>query len=81
MKDDPFCIFFEYGKNKEGYWTYDHFILQCEDVADVLEYLHPGFEFCFCVDNSCGQDRQRADGLNSNQMGVRWGGKQRSMHP
>ena len=59
LKNNPFCVFFEYGKNKAGYWTYDHFILQCEDVKDILVYLHPGFEFSFCVDNSCGHDRQR----------------------
>ena len=80
LKENPFCVFFDYGKNKEGYWTYDHFILQCEDVLDILEYLHPSFDFTYCVDNSCGHDRQQVDGLNAYQMGVKWGGKQRSMH-
>ena len=38
-----FYIEFEYGYQKEGYWTYEHFVLQCEDVADCLEVLYPDF--------------------------------------
>ena len=43
MKDDltttPFVRELEYGSNYDGYWTYDHMILQFEDIIDVLQYL------------------------------------------
>ena len=81
LADNPFCVYFEYGANKQGYWTYDHFVLQCEDVIDCLDVLYPSFQFIFSVDHSCGHDRQRHDGLNANAMNKGWGGKQRIMHP
>ena len=80
LKSNPFCVYFEYGTNKQGYWTYDHFVLQCEDVIDCLEVLYPSFKFIFSVDHSCGHDRQRPDGLNAREMNKYWGGKQRIMH-
>ena len=77
---DPFVVFFDYGKNREGYWTYDHFILQCEDVFDCLHVLYPEFRFALSVDHSCGHDRGRPNGLAENAMNVHFGGKQCLMH-
>ena len=37
--DSPFSVLFEYGANGDGYWTYDHMVLQLEDVVDVLDAL------------------------------------------
>ena len=37
----------EYGKNKNGYWLYDHMVLQLEDCVDILTYMFPDFEFIF----------------------------------
>ena len=71
---------FEYGANKDGYWTYEHFVLQCEDVADCLQVLYPEIEFRFLVDHSCGHDQQRDDGLNAGKMDIYFGGKQPKMH-
>ena len=28
-----FLTFFDYGENKDGYWDYNHMVLQFEDVA------------------------------------------------
>ena len=57
LTSSPFYVEFEYGAQKEGYWTYEHFVLQCEDVCDCLSVLYPHFEFHMCVDHSCGHDR------------------------
>ena len=43
LTSSPFYVEFEYGAQKEGYWTYEHFVLQCEDVADFAEVLFPQF--------------------------------------
>ena len=80
LTSSPFYIEFEYGAQKEGYWTYDHFVLQCEDVADCLDVIYPEFEFRFCVDHSCGHDRQQSDGLNARKMNKLFGGKQPHLH-
>ncbi len=37
----PFIVEFEYGANLEGYWSYDHMVLQMEDCIDVLKLLYP----------------------------------------
>ena len=75
----PFVVEFEYGVNTEGYWTYDHMVLQMEDCSDVLNTLHPEFDFIFLFDHSCGHDRKRPDGLCCNSVRKEWGGKQPKM--
>ena len=49
LTTSPSYTEFEYRAQKEGYWTYKHFVLQCEDVADCLEVLYPQFSFMFLV--------------------------------
>ena len=70
---------FEYGVNTEGYWTYGHMVLQMEDCADVLNVLHPEYDFVFLFDHSCGHDRKQPDGLCCNSVQQEWGGKQPKM--
>ena len=65
LTSSPFVVEFEYGAQNKGYLTYDNFVLQCEDVSDCLKVLYPHIEFYFCVDHSCGHDRQREDGLDA----------------
>ena len=65
LTSSPFYVEFEYGANREGYWTYEHFVLQCKDVSDCLSVLYPKHEVHMCVDHSCGHDRQHEDGLNA----------------
>ena len=77
---NPFCVEFEYGANKEGYWCYEHMILQFEDCVDIITCLYPQFQFLFLFDHSCGHDRQREDALNAEVMSKGFGGKQRHMH-
>jgi hypothetical protein len=76
LKNSPFIIEFEYGANNEGYWSYDHMVLQLEDCVDCLNVLAPDFDILFLFDHSCGHDRQREDGLNVENMSKSFGGKQ-----
>jgi hypothetical protein len=47
LETSPFIVEFEYGANAEGYWTYDHMVLQFEDCVDVLMVLYPKNEYMF----------------------------------
>jgi len=64
LTKSPFVVEFEYGANNQGYWDYDHMIIQFEDCIDVVKTLYPEFDFIFLFDHSCGHDRQRPDGLS-----------------
>jgi hypothetical protein len=79
LKSSPFVVEFEYGINTEGYWTYDHMVLQMEDCADVVTVLYPEYDYIFLFDHSCGHDRKRPDGLCSNSVRKEYGGKQPKM--
>jgi hypothetical protein len=78
LTESPFVREFEYGANsEEGYWTYQHMVLQLEDCVDVLNVLFPQYDFLFLFDHSCGHDRQREDGLSVAKMSKYYGGAQR----
>ncbi|CAM9847356.1 unnamed protein product, partial [Pylaiella littoralis] len=73
----PGLRFLEYGKGKDGYWGYDQFEEQVEDVMDVLEHIDPDMQIVFEVDHSSGHGKQREDGLHVSNMNVKYGGKQK----
>ncbi|KAI2502685.1 hypothetical protein MHU86_11742 [Fragilaria crotonensis] len=75
----PFVREFEYRANSEGYWTYQHMVLQLEDCVNVLKVLYPQYEFLFLFDHSCGHDRQKEDGLNVARMTKLYGGAQKRL--
>ena len=76
----PFSKKFEYGNNKEGYWTYEDMVLQLEDCVDVLKTINGDkYDYCFIFDHSNGHDRLRPDGLNVNKISKYFGGKQPHM--
>jgi hypothetical protein len=77
----PFLTFFDYGENKDGYWDYNHMVLQFEDVVDCLKIMHPLVHFVFLFDHSSGHAKQRPDGLNASRMNKSFGGKGPTMHP
>jgi hypothetical protein len=54
--------------------VYEHMVLQLEDCVDCLKVLYPEIDFLFMLDQSCGHDRQREDGLNVENMNKRYGG-------
>jgi hypothetical protein len=74
LTSSPFVLEFEYGANAEGYWVYEHMVLQLEDCVDCLKVLCPEIDFLFMLDHSCGHDRQREDGLNVENMNKSYGG-------
>jgi hypothetical protein len=77
----PFPREFECGQNPDGYWTYQHMVLQLEDCVNVLKVKYPQNGFIFLFGHSCGHDRQREDGLNVEKMSKSYGGRaQRKMH-
>ena len=76
LETSPFIRELEYGKNKHGYWSYDHRVLQLEDCVDVLKFMYPDFDFVFFFDHSNGHDRMRPNGLNLNKVNVKHGGGQ-----
>ena len=79
LTSTPFIRRLEYGQNKEGYWSYDHMVVQMEDVVDILQMQFPEFDFIFLVDHSNGHDRLQPDGLNINKISVKYGGQQPEM--
>ena len=74
LTSSPVVLEFEYGANAEGYWVYEHMVLQLEDCVDCLKVLYPEYDFIFMLDHSCGHDRQREDGLNVENMNKSYGG-------
>jgi hypothetical protein len=64
LERSPFVRTFEYGADSEGYWNYNHMVIQLEDCVDVLKHLYPQHDFLFLFDHSSGHDKQRDDGLN-----------------
>jgi hypothetical protein len=79
LPKSPFVKEFEYGASNEGYWCYEHMVLQFEDVVDCLMVLFPQYDYLFMFDHSCGHDKQREDGLNVQRMSKLYGGKQPKM--
>jgi DNA-binding transcriptional regulator YhcF (GntR family) len=79
LTESPFVVEFEYGANNQGYWDYDHMIIQFEDCIDVVKTLYPEFDFMFLFDHSCGHDRQRPDGLSVPKSNKTHGGAQPKM--
>ena len=71
----PFLVYFDYGENREGYWNYNHMVLQFEDTVDVLKVMYPNYKFVYLFDHSSGHSKQRPDGLNASRMNKGFGGK------
>jgi hypothetical protein len=71
----------DYGKNKDGYWTYAHFEEQMEDFMDCLECLHPDFPLVMEVDWSSGHAVHRAGCLSVTTMNVGFSASRRSRTP
>eukprot|EP00957_Ditylum_brightwellii_P011742 886481-Ditylum_brightwellii.AAC.1 len=66
---------------KEGYWSYDHMILQVEDTLDVLVVASGDkYEYVFPFDHSCGHNQMRSDTLNAHSMNIGYGGVGKMMH-
>jgi hypothetical protein len=71
----PIIREFEYGSTGEGYWSYEHRVIQLEDCIDCLKVLYPQYDMVFLLDHSCGHDQQNEDGLNAGKMSKTFGGE------
>jgi hypothetical protein len=76
LKESPFVKFFELGANNEGYWGYNHMVLQLEDCVDCLKVVCPDFDFVFLFDHSSGHSKKRHGGLDAGNMNSGFGGAQ-----
>ena len=47
----PGMVFFEYGKNKHGFWDGAKFVVQVEQLLKVLEFLYPNMQIALEVDH------------------------------
>ena len=74
----PGMVFFEYGKNRHGFWDGAKFVVQVEQLLKVLEFLYPNMQVVLEIDHSSGHLKEKVDGLMVNDMGMRWGGKKAS---
>jgi hypothetical protein len=77
----PFVRYLEYGKGKDGYWRYNHMVLQLEDCTNVFKVLYQQFDIVYELDHSSGHNKEKPDGLTTSLSMLGWehGGKQRSM--
>jgi len=57
LTKSPFIREFEYGSSGEGYWTYQHMVLQLEDCVDVLKAIFLMYAFLFLFDHSCRHEK------------------------
>lgn len=81
LAGSPAVRFLSYGKQKEGYWTHEHFAEQVTDVLDMYECIYPNAQVLLEVDWSSGHAKHRLDALNVSTMSVNAGGKQSIPHP
>ena len=84
MTEDPFIRSLRYGNSdgKEGYWNYDHLIVQLEDCIDVMLALNGNkYDYLFLFDHSSGHDRMRDNAKNVNRMNIGFSGMQKTLRP
>lgn len=74
IEASPGLRYLDYGKNKEGYWNFDMFDVQCVDIMDCFEVLYPQRQLVMEVDHSAGHAKYREDGLYVGNINVKWGG-------
>jgi hypothetical protein len=79
LDNSPSVLQFKYGANNQGYWKYDHMVLQMEDCIDVVKNLWPQSDYVFLFEHSCGHDRRRPDGLATKSLNKGFGGAQTNM--
>jgi hypothetical protein len=80
LLESPGVVYIEYGKNYDGYWTFDRFAEQVVGIIDVMEVVYPQMQLAFEVDNSSNHLKKREDGLDVIDMNLKWGGAKKKMH-
>ena len=64
------------GANNDGYWKLAHFVLQMENLMDVLDVLYPDEKHVMSLDHSNNHGGKRVGGLDLNALNGKFGGKQ-----
>lgn len=80
FNSSPGIAYFNYGKNREGYWGNEQTRTQVQDVLDMLEALFPGVQILVEVDHSSAHLKRQDNGLTVSEMGLNWGGKKGERH-
>jgi hypothetical protein len=81
LTKNPFVTEFEYGVAGQGYWDYNHMVLQMEDCIDVLHVLHgvDKYDYQFLYNHLLGHDKQQPDSLSVTRMTKYFRGAQAKM--
>ena len=56
--------FFDYGKNRAGWWDGEKMARQAVELIDVAEFLYPGHQFVFLFDWSSCHDKMPTGSFN-----------------
>ena len=74
-------VLFEYGAEKEGYWTAQKFLNNLKDAVVIAEHVYPGdnHTLVWLFDQSSCHKAFAEDALNARRMNVRPGGNQPQM--
>ena len=64
------------GENKEGWWDWEKFEVQLDDMLDCFEVLYPDWQLKIEIDWSSGHAKYREGALNAKSMNAGWGGTQ-----
>ena len=80
-EDNPFVVLVQYAKfyNKQGYWSYDHLVIQMEECLDRLKVLYLSFDLVFVFDHFCGHNQAREGRPKISITRKYFGGKQQNM--
>lgn len=66
----PWLLFLDIGVNREGYFTWEKFYIQLEDLLDCLEVMYPKHQICIELDWSGCHGKKSKDALNANSMNL-----------
>ena len=67
----PWVRFLNIGVNREGFFTWEKFYIQIEDLMDCLEVMYPRHQICFEMDWSGCHGKKAGDSPNVNNMNLR----------
>ena len=67
----PWILYLNIGVNREGFFTWEKFYIQLEDLMDCLEVCYPDHQFCFELDWSGCHGKKAKDSPNVNNMNLR----------
>ncbi len=73
-------VFFNFGKNADGFWGGEHTLKQCMAFLDEHEFFFPGRQALVEFDHSSGHLKKGDDALCTGKMCVKYGGKQITSH-